>query len=87
MDITFSIRNEYIYYLKATHILEKINVLYITYFCVGKYSFRLDTFLTHLLFWKKLTFQSLLTSSLANTASVLKLFEHIGIYIYTSTLI
>ena len=57
-------------------ILKKISVSFIVRFCLGKYSFSLYTFWTHLIFWRKSVFHSLFISVLVNTASVLILFEH-----------
>ena len=49
-------------------ILKKINVSFIVYFCLDKYSFRLGTFLTQLIFPRKSTFYLFFISVLVKTA-------------------
>ena len=55
--------------------LKKINVSFIVHVCLVKYRFNLHTFWTHLVFWRKLMFNSLFMSFLLNTASVVILFK------------
>ena len=61
-------------------LMKKINVSFIVYFHLGKYSSNLITFLTHLIFGKKLTFYSLFISTLVNTASISVHFQHISYF-------
>ena len=56
-----SICFEHISYLE-----KKIIVSFIVHFFLGKYSFSLDTFWIHFLFWRKLTFHSWYISGLIN---------------------
>ena len=57
--------------------LKKINVSFIVHFCLGKYSFSLDTFWTYFISWKKeLMFHSLFISVLVNTVLILIHFKH-----------
>ena len=58
------------YLFNTARILKKMNVLFVLHFCLGKYSFSLDTFSTHLVFWRKWTFHPFFIYVLINTASV-----------------
>ena len=54
----------------------KLMFHFIVHFCIGKYSFRLNSCWRHLVTRRKLVFQSLFISVLVNTALVSILFEH-----------
>ena len=62
--------------VKEAIFLKKINVLFIDYFYLGKYSFILNTVYKNYVFWeKKMNISSLFIPVLKNTASVSILFQ------------